>query len=519
MLGAGIVTLAGRLLSLGLADLKGGLGLSFDQGAWIATAFNAPIMFIAPFVVYFGAFLGARRILLVSTSIFTLASLFLPLVHSYSLMIVLLGIAGLSSGTFYPLALTFALRNIPLRFLPYTVALYATCIEGGVNFGPPLYGWFQQHASWQWMFWTSAALTPVMIACIHYGVPQSPLPARSGKTPSFRAFLYFSLGLALLYAALDQGQRLDWWRSGLYVALFSAGIFFLAFAIIRHFRSPNPLVDLPYLRKWNTPLLAIGLMGFRFVLLATIIVIPQSLAIHGFESSQWAAAVLWTAIPQLFLAFVAGYFLLQGLDSRLLMAIGFVFIGLACCLNAQYTTAWSAASFYRSELLMAVGQSFAFMGLVSSLLLQAIFSGAMAKPQLVLTFSCAIHIVRLFGGQIGAATMSHFIADRERVHSNLLGLHVQQGNWLTDGSLRDLTAAFASKSNGLAAATGRAVGVVSGRLRLEAFALTFSDAFQFVAWVCVGSLLLIAVLRKAPMNYEELSLLQAKAASGHGDHP
>ena len=37
VMGAGIVTLAGRLLSLGTADLKGSLGISYDDGAWIGS--------------------------------------------------------------------------------------------------------------------------------------------------------------------------------------------------------------------------------------------------------------------------------------------------------------------------------------------------------------------------------------------------------------------------------------------------------------------------------------------------
>src|SRR3954462_603544 len=62
--GAGIVTLASRMISLGLADLKGDTGISFDQGAWLSTAFNAALIFIGPFTVYLGALLGPRRILL-----------------------------------------------------------------------------------------------------------------------------------------------------------------------------------------------------------------------------------------------------------------------------------------------------------------------------------------------------------------------------------------------------------------------------------------------------------------------
>jgi len=98
LLGAGIVTLTGRLLSLGLADLKGNVGIGFDDGAWISSAFNIALMFIGPFTVYLGGLLGPRRVLLASAAVFTLVSLFLPLVHSYSLLIVLMVVAGLSSG-------------------------------------------------------------------------------------------------------------------------------------------------------------------------------------------------------------------------------------------------------------------------------------------------------------------------------------------------------------------------------------------------------------------------------------
>src|ERR1700726_4136255 len=129
VLGAGIVTLTGRMLSLGTADLKGNLGIGFDDGAWIGSAYNVALMFIGPFTVYLGGLLGARRVLMIAASCFTLLCLLLPLIHNYTLLLTALVLAGLTSGTFYPLTLTFALRNIPVRFLPFTLALYARSEE------------------------------------------------------------------------------------------------------------------------------------------------------------------------------------------------------------------------------------------------------------------------------------------------------------------------------------------------------------------------------------------------------
>ena len=158
VMGAGTASLAGRLLSLGLADLRGHLGIGVDEGAWIGTAFNASTMFIGPLTVYLGALLGPRRVMLVCGVVFTVVSACLPFAPSYRVLVVLLAIAGLSSGTFYPLTISFALLNVPLRFLALTLGVYATCIEGALNFAPSLYGFYLNHLSWAWMFWTSASM-------------------------------------------------------------------------------------------------------------------------------------------------------------------------------------------------------------------------------------------------------------------------------------------------------------------------------------------------------------------------
>lgn len=508
LLGAAIVTVTGRLLSLGLADLKGSVGISYDQGAWIGSAFNVAIMFIGPFSVYLGGLLGTRPLLLACASVFTVVCSFLPFVHSYGLLVLLLAVAGLTSGPFYPLTLAFALRSIPLRYLALVLALYAFFIEGAVNFAPSIYGFFRNHVSWEWMFWLPASATPVMMACIYFGIPRSPRPKSKREPPSFAGFLYLSAGCALLYAALDQGQRLDWWRSGLFSALIAGSALFLLCALVERLRRPNFLVDLPYLQTWNTVLLGFALFSFRFVLLGTVVIIPMSLSARGFDAEQYGPAVFWTAVLEIALAFVGALLLYKGIDSRLLMAIGFAAIAFACLMNSGFTSAWSAENYYRTELLMGVGQSFALLGLVSSIILQATFSGALSAPQRALTLSAFFHTVRLLGGQAGAIFMGHFIVVREELHSNLLGLHVQSGSWFNDGSVHGLAAGLAGRSDGVPGATGRALGIINSKLRLQAYSLTFIDGFHLLVWACVGMLLVTALLRRSPMNFRQLPVLQ-----------
>jgi DHA2 family multidrug resistance protein len=209
------------------------------------------------------------------------------------------------------------------------------------------------------------------------------------------------------------------------------------------------------------------------------------------------------------LAVFAGQLLNKGLDSRLLMAIGFATIAAVCLVNADFTSAWAAENYFRTELVMAVGQSFAFVGLVSSLILQSLFSGGLDSPYRVLTFSSFLHLTRIFGGQLGTTLMTRFLAEQEKLHSYLVGLHVQSGDWITDHTVQLLTAGLAAQSNGTAGAAGRAVELVAADVRQQAWSLSFIDAFHLIAWASVATLILIATVRRSPMNYRGLAAADA----------
>src|ERR1700721_1198753 len=395
LVGAGLVTLTGRMLSLGMADLRGHLGISYDQAAWLDSAYNASLMFIGPFSVYVGGLLGPRRVLLFAAGIFQAACAFLPLIHNYSLLVAALIVAGLTSGTFYPLTLTFALRVAPLRYLPITMAFYASFIEGAVNVAPSLYGWYREHLSWPWMFWNSAVIVPVMFVCIYFGIPEPPPRKKDGHAPpSFVGFLYLSAGMALMFAAFQQGQRLDWWRSGVFNGLFWSGALFTLCALIRRMRGPNWLVALPYIWQRNTVLLGSLLFWFRFTLTLTIILIPQSLAIRGFEADQIGPAIIWSVVPLLPIALIGGLLLLRGADPRLIFAVGLTCTALSAILSAQYTSAWAAENYYRTELLIGVGQAFALIGLVGCIILQGVFQGGVGNRVRFSPFSVYFHIIK-----------------------------------------------------------------------------------------------------------------------------
>ena len=482
-LGAGLATLNGRMISVGLPDLRGAMGFGFDEASWIPTSYNMAQMFIGPFSVFLGAMLGARRVLLYSGTIFTLCSFLLPFSPSLRVMLCLQVISGLSSGTFYPLTLTYALRALPIRFVIYGIGVYAMDIIGATSVGTPLVAWYTEHLSWHWIFWQSALLTPLMMLCVYLAIPNP--PKRRGPKPelSWRGFLYGSLGLGLIYGALDQGERLDWSNSGVIVGLLVTAAFLLVVAIIRRWLSPNPMLNPIFLVNRNTMLLAATLFSFRFVMLSIAFVLPAVLAVtQQYRPLQTGRVLLWLISP-LVIGGMIGAQLMRRFDNRLVFAAGFAIVALACLLNAQLTSAWAADNFFVSQIVIGCGLGLTFVSLVGSIVQNSFATNALTNPINILTYSSFVHCVRLFGGELGTAAMQRLVSVREQFHSNMIGLHVDGGNWLTSERLSAIAHGLFPSSVGSEEAQARAALIVGGQVKTQAYALAYGDAYLAIALV------------------------------------
>jgi len=501
-LGAGIATLNGRMISVALPDLRGALGFGVDEASWIPTAYNMALMFIGPFSVYVGALLGVRRVLLWAGTIFILCSLLLPFSPSLRVMLALQVVSGLAAGTFYPLTLSYALRALPMRFVIYGIGVYAMDIVGVTSVGTPLVAWYTEHLSWHFVFWQSAFLTPLMMICIYVAIPNP--PKRSGPKPalSWRGFLYGSLGLALIYGALDQGERLNWLNSGVIVALLMTGAFLLAVTVIRRWRSPNPLVNPMFLVNRNTFILGGALFSFRFVLLAIALLLPGVLAVNqNYRPLETGHVLLWLIAPLILMGIFAAR-LMRRFDNRLMLAAGFTISAAACLLSSQLTSVWSGDNFWVPQIVMGLGLALTFTALVGSIVQNAIDAKAMVSPMNVLTYSAYFHTVRILGGQMGTALMQRLVSVREQFHSNMIGLHVDGGSWLTSERLAGIAHGVFGGSAGAEEAQARAALLLGGQLKVQAYALAYSDGFMAIALVAALACILAACMKPMKIVFD-----------------
>ena len=500
--GAGIATLNGRMISVGLPDIRGAMGFGFDEASWIPTAFNMALMFIGPFSVFLGAMLGTRRVLLFSGTVFILCSILLPFSPSLRVMLCLQVLSGLSCGTFYPLTLSYALRALPVRYVIYAIGVYAMDIVGATSVGTPLVAWYTEHLSWHWFFWQSALLTMLMMGCVYLAIPHPPQGPGPKPSLSWRGFLYGSLGLSLIYGALDQGERLDWLSSGVIVGLLLTAAFLLVVTIIRRWLSPNPMVNPIFLVNRNTFILAASLFSFRFVILSIASLLPGVLGItQQFRPLQTGRVLLWL-VPSLVIAGVVAARLMRRFDNRLVLATGFTIVAFAGLLNAELTSAWAGDNFFFTQILLGFGLGMGFTALVGSIIQNSFATNALANPINVLTYSSFIHCVRLLGGEVGSVVMQRLISVREQFHSNMIGLHIDSGHWLTSERLAGIAHSLFPNSTGAEEAQARAALLLAGQVKVQAYSLAYSDGYLTVALVAALTIILIAFMKPMKIIFD-----------------
>jgi DHA2 family multidrug resistance protein len=486
LLGTFISTLTGRLSTFGLTDIRGAIHAGFDEGAWITTAFTVAQMLITPFAVWVGSIYGPRRILIIAALGFATTSALTPFCENLSSLLTLQFLGGLGSGCFIPLTLSFILRSLPPRFWAYGVALYALNLELSLNISASLEGWYVDHLSWHWIFWQTVPLALGMAACLHWGVKPLPPPQRINK--DIYGLVSCGLGLALIYAALDQGNRLDWLQSGVICGLIIAGIIMLVGFFIHEATTPFPWLHLGPAFAKPLPYLLMLIALLRLTILSTAFLIPYYLGgVRGFRALQVGDTLIWVAIPQLLICPLAA-FMLRRADPRITASLGLCLVGLACMTVAYSLTAqWGSEQFLPSQLMQAVGQSFALSGIV--------FTGVLnLKPQDALAFGAMLQIARLFGGELGQALVATVSRVREQRASFLIGQHLQRGNADVANRLAIYGHVIARGGHPASAAPA----VLGNVVRTMATTQATIDTFVAVACCALCGLILLILVLPAP---------------------
>ncbi len=490
LLGSYLTNFDSRLTTVGLPDLRGAFSLGFDEGAWLSTSGIGSQIFIAPAVAWLATVFGLRRVLGIPSLVFALISLAIPFVRDYPTLITLSVVHGMLLGTFVPATLMIIFRNLPIRWWLPAISLYAIRVGFAFDSGTSLVGFYVDHWGWSWLYWQGAVLAPLMGLMVYLGTPHEEIDHDLLHDADWGGMLLFGTGVSMIYAGLDQGNRLDWLESGTVMALLLGGGVLLVIFVINEFVVRNPWAHVNVLFSRNVGLALVVILTYTLAGLSNSSLVPNFLAtVTGLRPEQSGVLLLtYGALPMLVLVPIS-VFLLRHFDPRSMVVIGLAALATANLLGTQVTHDWARGDFVTIVVLLSIGQAFSLFPLI-------IITLANSNPARATAFAAYIQIVRLGGAEIGISLMATWLRVREQIHSNYLGQHIANGSIEVTHVLKQLAGGFAG--HGESSAPARALETLSMLVQREANVLAYADGFWLCFWIAILGLTLVIPMSRAP---------------------
>src|ERR1700674_532795 len=359
LLGSFLANFDSRLTSVGLPDLRGAFSLGFDEGAWLSTAAIGSQIFIAPAVAWLATAFGLRRILGIPSLAYALVSLLIPFARDYNLLIALSIIHGLLLGMFVPATLMIIFRNLPIRWWLPAIAIYSIRVGFALDTGTAMVGFYVDHWGWQWLYWQDVVLAPLMGLMVYLGTPHEPVNQELMRDADWGGMLLLGTSVSMIYAGLDQGNRLDWLGSGTVAGLLIGGGLLFAAFLVNEMMVRRPWAHVNVLFSRNVGLALLVILLYTLASLSNSSLVPNFLANVAQLRPEQSGALLvsYGALPML--AWVPlSIVLLRHVDPRFVLIIGLSAFATANLLGTQLTHDWALRDFVVIALLQSIRQHF-----------------------------------------------------------------------------------------------------------------------------------------------------------------
>lgn len=482
LLGTFTALVNARLTEIGLADIRGALGIGADEGSWITTAYITAEVAAIPAAVWLRGILSPARGVLLGSLLFTLFSLAAPFSPSLTVLLMFQALRGLSAGVLIPMAYAVTMRHLPQPMRLYGLSFYALISAFTPSLSVSIEAWVMDHFTWQYLFWLNVLPGTLTLFAGSYGLTRDPIKYMRFRRPDGFSLIALSLGLAALVTALDQGNRLDWFASGLITGLAASAALLLGGALVHALLHHDPLVDPRLLWRRNTGLGLFMMFLTRIAVMSSALVLPQYFArVQGYRALESGSVFLASALPQLLLMPLVAS-LCYRVDPRRLLLFGAALQGAGLLMMAGLTSQWNA----NQVLIPLVVQSSAAPFLAIPIMVLITEDISLREIPWIASL---VHILRTVGSAVGVAAVGTFVRIQEQVHSNLLGQHVTTASNQATQRIETLSQMFSSRLPEIEA-TRAATALIARTLQREAFVLAYRDAFLLLGVMTLASILI-----------------------------
>jgi DHA2 family multidrug resistance protein len=211
MLATVMQTLDTTIANVALPHMQGSLSAAQDQISWVLTSYIVAAAVATPLTGWLSARFGRKRILLISITGFTIASMLCGAANTLPQIVLFRLMQGVFGASLAPTAQSVLLDINPREKHGSAMAIYGAGIMIGPILGPTLGGWLTDAYDWRWVFYINLPIGVLAFLGTSAFLPES---VKNLSRPfDFFGFAMLSLGIGALQMMLDRGEQKDWFGS------------------------------------------------------------------------------------------------------------------------------------------------------------------------------------------------------------------------------------------------------------------------------------------------------------------
>jgi EmrB/QacA subfamily drug resistance transporter len=320
--GVFMVVLDSTAMNVALSSLVHDFDADLPTLQWTVTGYMLAQAAVIPLSGWLSDRYGAKKVFLISVTLFTLGSILCATPNSAEWLIVFRVIQGLGGGCVLPVAMAYIYRLSPPHKVGAVMGMMGLPILFAPAIGPVLSGWLVEFHSWRWIFLINI---PIGIICLMIGFRRLPkIEKHAVKSIDVPGMFLGPLAFAALSYGVSEGAH-GWSSDKTIIGLCVGTVALIAFIIVE-LRSRSPLLEL---RIFRSPDFSIGIVVqwiVQFGLYGALFLMPQFLQqARGFGSFDTGLILLPQALASGLMMPIAGM-LYDKIGVRWLVVAGLTLI-------------------------------------------------------------------------------------------------------------------------------------------------------------------------------------------------
>jgi len=290
ILASSLAFIDGSVVNVGLPAI----GASFRAGAgdlqWVVNAYLLPLSALLLLGGAAGDRYGRRRLLIIGTGLFALASLACTAAPSLRWLLVARFVQGASAAMVMPNSLAILGQTFSGEAKGRAIGIWAATGAAAGAFGPVFGGWLIDIGSWRFAFLINLPIAAAAVVLAYRYVPRDQEGNRVPLDGMGAALVTTGLGLAT-WALTESSSR--GWSPVAFGVLAAGGLLLVTFVLVEKRLGDKAMMPLAlfgspsFVGLTLLTLLLYGALGGLFVLVPYVLIVA-----HGYSAVQAGAALL-----------------------------------------------------------------------------------------------------------------------------------------------------------------------------------------------------------------------------------